>query len=122
MNIQELNDCSIVDIETTGLSPDNDNIIEIGALRVRDNKIVAEFSQLIKASKPLSKTISQITGITDDMLADAKELDDTLSDFLRFVDNDTVVGHNIAFDANFISKKCVAVVCHAKRKKWETTG
>ena len=81
MNIQELNDCSIVDIETTGLSPDNDNIIEIGALRVRDNKIVAEFSQLIKASKPLSKTISQITGITDDMLADAKELDDTLSDF-----------------------------------------
>ena len=56
MNIQELNDCSIVDIETTGLSPDNDNIIEIGALRVRDNKIVAEFSQLIKASKPLSKT------------------------------------------------------------------
>lgn len=108
MNIQELNDYTIVDIETTGLSPDKDDIIEIGALRIRDNIVVAEFSQLIKASKPLSKTISQITGITDDMLADVKELDDTLSDFLQFINNDTVVGHNIAFDANFISKKCVA--------------
>ena len=73
MNKQQMNDYTIVDIETTGLSPDNDDIIEIGALRVRNNLVVAEFSQLIKASKPLSKTISQITGITDDMLAEAKE-------------------------------------------------
>lgn len=120
MNIQELNDCSIVDIETTGLSPDKDDIIEIGALRVRNNLVVAEFTQLIKASKPLSKTISQITGITDDMLADAKELDDTLSDFLRFIDNDTVVGHNIAFDANFISKKCVACELDFKNDTYDT--
>lgn len=63
MNIQELNDYTIVDIETTGLSPDKDNIIEIGALRVCDNKVVAEFSQLIKASKPLSKTVSDIVNI-----------------------------------------------------------
>lgn len=120
MNIQELNDCSIVDIETTGLSPDKDDIIEIGALRVRNNLVVAEFTQLIKSSKPLSKTVSQITGITDDMLADAKELDDTLSDFLRFVDNDTVVGHNIAFDANFISKKCVAYGLDFKNDTYDT--
>ena len=120
MNIQELNDYTIVDIETTGLSPDKDNIIEIGALRVCDNKVVAEFSQLIKASKPLSKTVSQITGITDDMLADAKELDDTLSDFLQFINNDTVVGHNIAFDANFISKKCVACGLDFKNDTYDT--
>ena len=57
MNDMEYNtNYTIVDIETTGLSPDKDDIIEIGALRVRDNKVVAEFSQLIKASKPLSKT------------------------------------------------------------------
>ena len=107
MNIQEINNYTIVDIETTGLSPDKDDIIEIGALRVRDNIIVAEFSRLIKANAPLSKTISRITGITDDMLAEARELNYALSDFLQFVDNDTVVGHNITFDANFISKKCL---------------
>lgn len=50
MNIQELNDCSIVDIETTGLSPDNDNIIEIGALRVRDRKKSKKSPTRLKSS------------------------------------------------------------------------
>ena len=120
MNIQEMNSYTIVDIETTGLSPDKDDIIEIGALRVRDSIIVAEFSQLIKASGPLSKTISKITGITDDMLTDAREINYALSDFLQFVDNDTVVGHNITFDANFISKKCVACGLDFKNDTYDT--
>ena len=62
---------TVVDIETTGLSPQKDDIIELSALKVRDNKVVEEFSTLLKSSKGVNSFISGLTGITNSMLNNA---------------------------------------------------
>ena len=62
----------LVDIETTGFSPIKDDIIEIGAIKVKENKIINKYSQLIKINRLLSPAITRLTGITDEMLATGK--------------------------------------------------
>lgn len=105
-------DYTIVDIETTGLSPEKNDIIEIAALRIREGKPADEFSRLIKISAPLSPTIVRITGITDEMLNGGIELSDALESFLRFAGDDVIAGHNVTFDTHFISGKCDTLFNH----------
>lgn len=92
-----------IDIETTGLSPQRDNIIELGAVRVRHGKPTEQFSQLIYPGMPLPAKITGITGITDADLAGKPDLRAVLPAFLSFVGNDVVVGHNLRFDLGFIN-------------------
>ncbi|URN84987.1 exonuclease domain-containing protein [Acetobacterium wieringae] len=120
------NEFVVLDIETTGLSPTYDSIIEISALRVRDGIVISKFSSLTKPTSyfmPLfpkeNKTdylytddgepyyyvcdfISDLTGITNAMLADAPDLKDVLEDFSSFILDSIVVGHNVSFDVNFL--------------------
>lgn len=96
------NDFTIVDLETTGLSPDYDSIIEIAALRVRNSIIDETFHSLIKLNWPLSSFITALTGITDDMLKDAPELSNVLPKLKAFIGDDIIVGHNVNFDINFL--------------------
>ena len=92
------------DLETTGLSVESNQIIEIGALRVRDGKVVDRFIEFVKPDKPISRMITNITGITNAMVADARNTEAIIQDFVSFCKEDVLVGHNIMFDYQFSKK------------------
>ena len=96
----------LVDIETTGLSPINDEIIEIGAIKVKENKIVDEYNELIKINRRLSPFITNLTGITDAMLRHGKLPSVVFKEFVDFVEVDVIIGHNVNFDYGFLCDKC----------------
>lgn len=99
-----------IDIETTGLSPDEAQIIEIGAAVIEDGKKKATFSQLIQPGHPLPQRIVELTGITDEMLRGQKEEAEVITEFLQFCEEslaeypekDIILGHNIMFDYSFL--------------------
>lgn len=95
-------DFTIIDLETTGLDPTFDEIIEVGAIRVRNGDVTDTFSSLVKPEKEVDAFITEITGITNEMLADAPSISEIFPDFLSFVSNDIIVGHNVNFDINFV--------------------
>lgn len=97
---------TVIDIETTGLDPVCSEIIELSAIKYVDYKQVSTFSQLVKPSELIDDFITRLTGITNDMVACAPSIDKVLPDFLSFVGNDTVIGHNVNFDVNFIYDNC----------------
>ncbi len=96
----------LVDIETTGLSPRTDEIIEIGAIKVRKNEIVDTFNTLLKIDRYLNPFITRLTGITNEMLEEGIEQEEALEGFVEFAGNDIIMGHNVNFDINFIYDKC----------------
>lgn len=95
-------DYTVLDIETTGLSPDKCEIIEISALKVRNDEIVDTFSSLVKPSKKIDPFIVRLTGITDEMVSSAPKIKTVLPEFISFVADDFILGHNVNFDINFI--------------------
>lgn len=95
-------DFTIIDLETTGLDPTFDEIIEVGAIKVRNGDVTDTFSSLVKPEKEVDAFITEITGITNEMLADAPSISEIFPDFLSFVSNDIIVGHNVNFDINFV--------------------
>lgn len=100
---QNLYDTFVVfDIETTGLSKENDKITEIGAVKVENGKIVDHFSTFVNPKRRLSEEIVKLTNITDDMLKDAPTIDKVLPEFLKFCGNSVLVAHNASFDVGFI--------------------
>ena len=93
----------VIDLETTGLVSDYDEIIEMSAIKIKNNMIVDKFSSLANIGDiKLDEYITELTGITTEMLAEAPYLDSVLTDFLNFVGDDIVIGHNVNFDINFI--------------------
>lgn len=97
-----LNDFVVVDLETTGFSPVNDKIIEIGAIKVSDGFIVGEYSTLVNPMCGVSQEILDLTGIRGWDLYEAKEMKELVSDFHDFVGDSILVGHNVNFDVNFL--------------------
>ncbi len=97
-----IDDYTVVDLETTGFSPQYDEIIEIAALKVRNGKIVKEYHQLINPKREVNSFIVGLTGITTSLLCNKPTLDEVIDDFLEFLGNDVIVGHNVSFDINFI--------------------
>lgn len=91
-----------LDLETTGLNPDKDAIIEIGAVKYRDGEPVEEYSTLINPGRPIPYEITLITGITDREVSAAPSFDRVVGPLLRFVGQHPVVGHNIGFDLGFM--------------------
>lgn len=102
-----LNDYVVVDLETTGLSPFDEEIIEFAAARVVNGSVIETFSTLANPRRQISKKITVITGITNEMLNDAPDVSDALDGFLEFVGDSVIVGHNIGFDINFIYDSCM---------------
>ncbi|MEY8462898.1 3'-5' exonuclease [Streptococcus merionis] len=98
--VAKLGDYTVVDIETTGMVGKQARIIEISAIRVRDNQIVADFSMLINPHQRLTPFIKNLTGINDLMLSTAPELPDVLTAFYDFLGDDVIIGHNVHFDVN----------------------
>ena len=92
----------VFDLETTGLEPQKDEIIEIGACKILNGKIVETFSTFVKPSRHIPKEITELTGIDDSMVEDAPTINYVLPDFYKFCYNCTMVGHNVSFDISFI--------------------
>lgn len=93
----------IFDLETTGLDPkDGNSIIEIGAVRVRNNEIIDRFDELINPGVKLSDEIIRITNITDEMLEGKPKEEEIVKKFITWVGEDTLVAHNARFDLSFM--------------------
>ncbi|MBW9170879.1 PolC-type DNA polymerase III [Clostridium estertheticum] len=94
----------VFDLETTGLSSENDKIIEIGALKIENGKIVDRFSEFVNPGIDIPYKIIELTGITNDNVSDAASIEDVLPKFLEFTKDSVLVAHNSDFDASFIKK------------------
>ncbi|MGF7399618.1 PolC-type DNA polymerase III [Thermoanaerobacterium thermosaccharolyticum] len=95
----------VFDIETTGLSSINDSIIEIGAVKIKDCRIVDTFETFVNPQIHISNFITKLTGITDDMVKRYPPIDEVLPKFLDFIKGSTLVAHNANFDVTFIKTK-----------------
>ena len=107
-------DYCVFDLETTGTSAVKDEVVEISAVKVVGGQVVDEFSTLVNPQMPIPFMASQVNGISDDMVKDAPVFETALSDFLEFVGDMILVGHNInTFDMKFI--------CRDAQKFWDKT-
>lgn len=97
--------CVVFDIETTGFSSTKDKIIEIGAVKVVEGKIVDKYSTFVNPQVPIPFEIENLTHITDDMVVDAPLIDTVLPEFLDFCEGCILVAHNAGFDTGFIRQK-----------------
>lgn len=95
-------DITIIDLETTGLNTKNDEIIELSAIRVRNMKIVDRWSSLVHPYIPINNFICNLTGISNELVADAPLLEHILPELLDFIGTDILLGHNVNFDVNFL--------------------
>ncbi|MBR0148361.1 MAG: topoisomerase DNA-binding C4 zinc finger domain-containing protein [Lachnospiraceae bacterium] len=96
-------DYCIFDLETTGVSCANDEVVEISALKVIGGKVVDEYSTLVNPGRPIPYYASVVNGITDDMVADSPDFETAFRGFLDFVGDMVLVGHNIhTFDMKFL--------------------
>jgi ATP-dependent DNA helicase DinG len=93
-----------LDLETTGLRSDKDAIIEIGAVKFDGTKIVGKWQSLINPQRAIPPMIAQLTGIDNKMVASAPPISAVIQEFVDFVSDYPIIGHNISFDLSFLSK------------------
>ena len=96
----------VFDLETTGFSAIKDKIIEIGAVKVEGGKITDRFSTFVNPGVPIPFRITQLTGITDQMVMEAPGIETVLPQFLEFIGEAALVAHNASFDVGFIEQNC----------------
>lgn len=95
-------DYVVFDLETTGVNPERDSIIEISAVKVGDGKTIGEYSTLVNPGCHIPAAATAVNGIRDDMVADAPQEGEAMEGFLEFIGGSILVGHNIhTFDMNF---------------------
>ncbi|MDQ0230496.1 PolC-type DNA polymerase III [Metabacillus malikii] len=104
----------VFDVETTGLSAVYDSIIELAAVKVRGGEVIDKFEAFANPHHPLSATTIELTGITDDMVKNAPDIDEVLAKFKQWVGDDTLVAHNASFDMGFLN---VGYKKHLKEEK-----
>ncbi|MDO4604892.1 MAG: exonuclease domain-containing protein, partial [Helcococcus sp.] len=98
-------DFVVFDIETTGLSNFTDKIIEIGAVKIRNQVIIDKYQRFVNPKEPLSDFTTELTGITNEMVINEKEIHEVLPDFLEFCSDSVLVAQNAEFDLGFIIQK-----------------
>ncbi len=95
---------TVIDLETTGLNPKTDKIIEIGAVRVRGGVATEQFETLVNPGRKLEERITELTGIHDKELQEAPYIEAVLPKLINFIGEDILVGHRVLFDFSFIKK------------------
>lgn len=116
-----ITDYLALDIETTGLSPEKDRIIEIGAVKYKGGQAAGEFSCLIKICQPLPAKITKLTGITDEMLANGRDEKTAVTAFLAFAEGmQVLLGHNIGFDYSFLKVAALRFGMEFEREALDT--
>lgn len=110
----------VLDIETTGINPQYNKITEIGAIKVENNKVIDKFNQLVNPEITIPKNIIDITGITNEMVANKPSIEKVLPEFIKFCDNNVIVGHNIRFDYSFIKMNAIRMNLTYERKGIDT--
>ena len=96
----------VFDIETTGLSFQNDRITEIGAVILKNGEIVARYDTFVNPHMEIPENIVELTGITNEMVSDARDISEVLPEFFEFAGDRILVAHNASFDTGFIRKSC----------------
>lgn len=97
-----VNDYIVFDLETTGLDCNQNKIIEIGALKYKNNELVDKFNVLINPKEKLESKIIKLTGITDEMLKNCETIETVLPKFINFIEDLTLIAHNGSFDLGFV--------------------
>lgn len=98
-----ISDYVVFDLETTGISSAYDEVIEISGVKVRGGRVIDEYTSLVNPGRSIPRGASQVNGITDEMVRNSPLSRDVLMEFLKFLGDDVLVGHNIhSFDMRFI--------------------
>ncbi|GEM_PF-3224062 len=100
-----MKDLIILDLETTGVDPETDKIIEIGAVKIKDLKVKEDFTTLIDPKRPLSPEIERITGIREEDLKKAPTIEEVIPKLEKFLEDFPLVAHNKDFDQSFLEKE-----------------
>ena len=107
LKFDSISDYIVLDLETTGINTQDDEVIEISALKVIGGEVKEEFSTLVNPVRHIDDTIVNITGITDSMVKDSPRFEDALKDFLQFAGDLIIIGQNVKmFDLKFINRDC----------------
>lgn len=100
-------DYIVLDLEMTGLSPKRDGILEVGALRVRDDKETESIEFFVDSGRMITPEITELTGITQEMAATGITPDEAIRQVAKFVGGDVWVGHNVIYDYSFLKQLAV---------------
>lgn len=109
-----------VDLETTGLEPKKDKIIEIGALRVVDGRVEGIYETFVNPYRKLSEQVKSLTGIQDGELEPAPGIEEVLEEFLAFAGDLPLLGHHVIFDYSFLKRAAVNQGCSFERMGIDT--
>lgn len=104
----EPKDYTVIDLEMTGLSAKRDKVIEIGAVHIRNGKMAETYATLVNPQLPIPLGVTELTGITDDMVRrDGITEDEAIGGMIDFIGDDVIVGHNVGFDYSFLKQWAV---------------
>lgn len=109
-----------LDLETTGLNPKTDRIIEIGAIRVENGVYRDTFESFVNPGRRLEEKITELTGIQDKDLKDAPEISEVLPEFMKFAGDLPLLGHSVLFDYSFVKRAAVNQGLPFERKGVDT--
>ena len=115
-----INEYVVLDLEMTGLSAKSDQIIEIGAVKIKDNQVVATMECLVNPKCKIPTRVVELTGITDEMVQSARERDEAIRELIAFIDGQILVGQNVNFDYSFLKQWAVNHKCPLEARACDT--
>lgn len=115
-----INNFVVLDLETTGLSVKEDQILEIGAVKVQNGEVTASYETFVNPGRKVPARITELTGIRDEMIADAPDVETAVRGFLNFCGELPLLGHNILFDYSFIKQAAVNARLDFEKEAWDT--
>ena len=108
--LEFIDDYTVIDVETTGCDPKEDRIIQVSCITIRNGQVSDQFDTLVNPEKEINPFITNLTGITNEMVADAPTINEVMPSLLDFIGDDILVGHNVNFDINFIYDAAIQTV------------